>query len=605
MNGFYGFINNNSLFSSLTRNYRANNWHAEYLYQNNQIAIGIASNKKPGKAYFHYDYNSVKIFFTGKIYNYDQVKLGEILYKYYNSNTLEEVKHLNGIFQICILDEKLNKFIIITDRYGFSKLYYYHYYDQFIFSFRYLPLLASIPNRQINHQSIQEFLTFQYILGEKTFTQDVNQTGTAAILEYDIRTQTLKKKKYWQFDFDENPSSISSNDPQILQKTYELWQSAVEKRIKDQNQVIIPLSGGKDSRAILAAALQIKPSNDIITFSYGKKRSYDFKIAKKVAAKAGVKNIEIPVEKSNFDLQFNNILEYHDGLFNALPSLPFDGFERIREYGDTIISGYIGDFIFGSNMPGNMLTKTINDESWESVKQLFQETNKFHSFYIIAKVINFSTEKYFPFLDKNEVRSISNTKLVNIFVQYFLQNHIYNFTYHTCPVYKHIFDYRVPFLDNNLIDFTLKLPVNERFNQKLYKKFLLKYYPNFFSISIKNDYGLKMNASTWKYSLKYNYYIKSIWRINKLSSLLLKFNILPDKTLNYLDYETMLRQKTDFHKFIEKSIQELNGELFNKNEIKQLYKGHQKGWVNHSYILSQIVTLDLFFKTYKHESIKS
>jgi asparagine synthase (glutamine-hydrolysing) len=469
-----------------------------------------------------------------------------------------------------------------------------------VFSFRYLPLLENINEATPDYQSMQEFLLFRYMLGNKTFTNEIKQSGPASILQYDISNKKIEKKQYWKFYYNEQ-QDLSLRDPDILNQTHNLWQSAVEKTIKGQHPILIPLSGGKDSRAILAAALEITSADNIITFSYGTKHSYDLQIAKKVAKKAGVKNIIIPEEKQNSSKLFEQTFYQHEGLFNAIPSLPFNGFENISSYGNTIISGYIGDYIFGSNMHESMINQYLDKKTdIQKAQHQFYKAGLFNNPDNVQQCLNYTainnSEKL---IDPEEIYSIPGKQLVNKFVQFFLQNHIYNFTYHTCMVHKELFQYKAPFLDNNLVDFTLQLPHTLRHNQVLYKRFLKQYYPKLFNIPIKNNYGLKMNAPKWKKQLKYNYYIKTIWRMNRLSSLLLREDIIPDKTGNYINYGSLLRQNSDLKKFVKKEIyNNLNSNFFNVEKINQLFREHQTNWTNHSTLLSQIVTLNRFIQKF-------
>ena len=57
------------------------------------------------------------------------------------------------------------------------------------------------------------------------------------------------------------------------EKTIEL----IKEHYKKGEKIIIPLSGGLDSRAILAAALKCTPKKNIITFTFGEKGSFESK----------------------------------------------------------------------------------------------------------------------------------------------------------------------------------------------------------------------------------------------------------------------------------------------------------------------------------------
>lgn len=156
---------------------------------------------------------------------------------------------------------------------------------------------------------------------------------SGSILEYS-RNQ-LKITKYWFYEYDENYDSRSSDE--LISELGTLWQKAIKRRIQKNDRVLIPLSGGLDSRAILAEVLQITSKENIITFTFGHPGSFDFEIGKLVAKNAGVRNIELGVEMDSFESQYNISIEDIEGLIDATPYIALRGYKEMKKNMERIL----------------------------------------------------------------------------------------------------------------------------------------------------------------------------------------------------------------------------------------------------------------------------
>ena len=89
----------------------------------------------------------------------------------------------------------------------------------------------------------------------------------------------------------------------ISQTFHNYFRNSIEMRLKYINgneKILVPLSGGLDSRYILGTLLELVSPARILTFTFGSKNSYDFEIGKKVAKEIGVKNIAFPLKPLDY-----------------------------------------------------------------------------------------------------------------------------------------------------------------------------------------------------------------------------------------------------------------------------------------------------------------
>ena len=164
--------------------------------------------------------------------------------------------------------------------------------------------------------------------------------------------------------------------------------------------------------------------------------------------------------------------------------------------------------------------------------------------------------------------------------------------------FKEIFKYTAPFLDNDLVDFMLRIPPELRINKKLYKLMLVKYYPELFSLPIKSTYGLKLNSnhlSQWTAR-----YLSGFKRgINKASTLILKRNLLTNRSKNYIDYANYIRINTQYQVFIRSLINALKErDILNNPSLDNVWDAHMKGKSNRIKLLCHLGTFELFLEEY-------
>src|SRR5262249_25373906 len=118
-----------------------------------------------------------------------------------------------------------------------------------------------------------------HLLGEDTLLDAVRVLPAAAWLTYDARDDRLCHDRYWQLHV---KNGASSND--ILDRLADAFQKAVDRRVTGTKALGISLSGGLDSRTILAAIDHDRVP--ITSVSMGMAGSMDHRSAEQMASLA-------------------------------------------------------------------------------------------------------------------------------------------------------------------------------------------------------------------------------------------------------------------------------------------------------------------------------
>ncbi|MBQ9361176.1 MAG: asparagine synthase (glutamine-hydrolyzing) [Lachnospiraceae bacterium] len=179
-------------------------------------------------------------------------------------NTLSK---LNGMFAFAVWDSYTKELILARDRYGIKPVYYAIVRDNLIFASEYKAILC-FPDfyPDINREAIFQYFTFQNIIDDSTFFDGIKILPAGCYMRVNPETVgAVKPIKYWEFDFSEKERGISSGECE--EELDRLFTQAVRRQLVSDVPVGAYLSGGIDSGAITCIAAREIP--DIKSFTCG------------------------------------------------------------------------------------------------------------------------------------------------------------------------------------------------------------------------------------------------------------------------------------------------------------------------------------------------
>ena len=259
--------------------------------------------------------DAVGIVFNGEIYNYLEIreKLAaaghrfstrsdtEVILRLYEAEGIEGLSRLHGMFAICIYDPRNRVVHLIRDRLGIKPLYYGRKNGTLFFASEIKAIIAAMGERpDLNRQALHHYLTFRFVPSPLSIWQDIAklEPGHRLSVDLDSRRETIVRT----WNADENPEAL---DPgrDYLAEFEELFLSAVDKRlIASDVPVGVFLSGGLDSSAIGAAAIELGHKN-FHTFSIGFREGGEFselRYARMVAERIGSQHHEVQIGAQEF-----------------------------------------------------------------------------------------------------------------------------------------------------------------------------------------------------------------------------------------------------------------------------------------------------------------
>jgi len=214
--------------------------------------------------------------YNGEVYNFQELRLElEALgYRFHSRSDSEVVLNayaawgpgcvdrFNGMFALAVWDKKRQELFLARDRYGIKPLYYCFTGRHFLFASEQKAILTHpAVQREIDLEALIEYFTFQNIFTDRTLLKGIRlfPAGCWAVLPLGSSTGRdgrLNCRQYWDFDFREPQERIDENE--YIEEIDRLFRQAVNRQLVSDVDIGAYLSGGMDSGSITAlAALQL------------------------------------------------------------------------------------------------------------------------------------------------------------------------------------------------------------------------------------------------------------------------------------------------------------------------------------------------------------
>lgn len=209
--------------------------------------------------------NGTIISYNGEIYNFIELRQRlsdgwvfrsssdtEVILAAYERWGEDCVEHLRGMFAFAIWDDRKKKLFAARDRFGIKPFHYTVQKGVLYFASEAKALLPFMDEIDTDADSLSEYLTFQYTVGEKTLFKGISTLLPGHMLC--VGNGSVSTRRYWdvqyQVDFDHSPIYFE-------RRFTELLSDSISVHLRSDVPVGGYVSGGLDSSlvALLAAKL--------------------------------------------------------------------------------------------------------------------------------------------------------------------------------------------------------------------------------------------------------------------------------------------------------------------------------------------------------------
>lgn len=427
--------------------------------------------------------------YNGELYNYNELKktLKKFGYKFKSQSDTEVVlyslihwgkealKKFNGMFALCLWDKKNREFLLARDRYGVKPLYYTLNDRFFAFSSEQKSMFQIDNfNKELNCSSLSEYFTFQNFFSDKTLLKNIHILPAGHYAKFSEKEFDLKVLQYWDFNFQEPTKIINEND--YNKELDFLFKNAVQKQLIGDVELGAYLSGGIDSGSI--TALASKKINNIKSFTCGFDLSSASGIeltfdernkAEAMSAKFKTEHYEMVLKAGDMERCMKN-LSWHIEEPRVGQSYPiYYAAKLASKFVKVVLSGTGGDELFGGYpwryfKLSNITSFDTFIESYFKFWQRMLTDEELKNLFLPIK------NEFDPYQNKEIFRNVlmNNKNKINRPEDY-INNALYleskTFLHGLLVVedklsMAHGLETRVPFMDNDLVEFAMKCPVS-------------------------------------------------------------------------------------------------------------------------------------------------
>ena len=562
-----------------------------------------------GSQPMHSENSRYVIIYNGEIYNFDEIKtqLEQLGYRFKSNSDTEVVLYslvewgptallkFNGMFALAFWDRQKKELLLARDRYGIKPLYYAFQNGKFYFASEQKAILANPDfTRKLNKPGLLEYFTFQNFFSDQTLLEDIKTFPAGSFATFRQDQVGLNFKRYWDFDFQNNTSKIDYTEHK--EELSRLFEQAVSRQLVSDVEIGSYLSGGLDSGSI--AAIAARESQDLKTFTCGfdTTGATDIELMFDERQRAEAMSSFLKTEQYEIVLKAGDMerclpsLAYHLEEPRVGQSYPNYYIARLAsKFVKVVFSGAGGDELFGG-YPWRYY-KSLESTSFE---------NYIDNYYVYWQRLLSNRDLHRLFMPiKNDVRDVWTRDIFSNVFQYTpnlnnsYEDYVNHSLYFEAKTFLHSLfivedkismahglETRVPFMDNDLVDFAMKCPVN----------FKLSNLQNQIRLN-ENDPGIK----TRKYFQQTNDG-KKILRAAMHD--LIPTEILEAKKQGFSAPDSTWF-KTDSRKYIEATLLSKNSVIFHfldREVITELCEQHFSGKINRRLLIWSLLNVNAWME---------
>ncbi len=429
------------------------------------------------------------ISFNGEIYNYRELRVElESRGRRFHTQTDTEVLlaaiaewgsdallKFNGMFAFALWDSRERTLLLARDRFGVKPLYYTRAGNAVLFASESKAFGAHPQfSVEVDREALVEYFTFQNFFTDRTLTKGVRILPAGCSLTLRESDAAIPApRRYWDFDFREPESPAT--DEEYVEELERLFRQSVSRQLVSDVPVGSYLSGGMDSGSITAVAASQLPwmrtftcgfdlhSASGLEMGYDERKtaeymSYLFKTEHyEMVLKAG--DMERVLPKLAWHLEEPRVGQSYPNYYAA---------QLASKFVKVVLGGTGGDELFGG-YPWRYYRAVVNDSFEQYIDKYYQYWQRLIPNQTIMDVFRPIWKDVKNVWTRDIFRDVFTTHAAELtrpedYINHSLYFEAKTFLHGLLVVedklaMAHGLEGRVPFLDNDLVDFAMRLPV--------------------------------------------------------------------------------------------------------------------------------------------------
>ncbi len=387
------------------------------------------------------------------------------------------ITNLNGSFSIITLRDDC--VLAAVDRLRSIPLFFGSTKSSFYLGDNADWVLNQLDTHQQTPLAASEFILTGYVTGADTLYQGTKQLQAGEYLHYNPSSdQQPIIKRYYRFH---HTNFFTDSSDKLIEKLETVHHDVFTRLVKSANgrQIVLPLSGGYDSR-LIGISLRDAGVKNVICYNYGIEGSWESKISRELADYLGFRWIYIPYSADRWRQwslteEFKNHFSYAGNLSSVPHVQDWPAIFELQKQGainrdSIIIPGHSGDFVAGSHIP-----KLFTEKPQITRREILDSLYAAH--YTLWDWSKQKNKLKVGFDERIEavtgpIADSSSEQAADIFEFWDLQERQAKFICNSLRVYDFFnYEWRLPLFDHELMDFWARIPIEWRYQRRLYLEF--------------------------------------------------------------------------------------------------------------------------------------
>jgi asparagine synthase (glutamine-hydrolysing) len=433
--------------------------------------------------------------YNGEVYNFQELRteLQAAGYWFQSQTDSEVVLHafaqwgpecvhrFNGMFAYVIWDRKEKTLHLARDRYGIKPLYYAQWGSTFLFGSEQKAILEHpAARKEIDKKALLEYFTFQNIFTDRTLLENVKLFPAATVGRIcpSGKNTSLKLTQYWDYQFVE-PESVKDSR-EYEEELDRLLKQALKRQLVTDVELGSYLSGGMDSGTLTALAAKELPYIKTFTCGFDLSSASGIELgfderhkAEAMSALYQTEHYEMVLKAGDMERclpKFTWHLE-EPRVGQSYPNYYVAGLAS--KFVKVVLSGAGGDELF-AGYPWRYYRAVLNDDFEHYIDQYYGFWQRLIPNKDIQKVFTpiwdevkdvWTREIFRDVFPKHNEAPESPTDYINQSLYFESKTFLHGLLVVEDKLsMAHGLETRVPFLDNDLVDFATRCPVSLKLN---------------------------------------------------------------------------------------------------------------------------------------------
>jgi asparagine synthase (glutamine-hydrolysing) len=439
------------------------------------------------------------ISYNGEVYNFQELRVqleslghqfrsrtdSEVILNAYAQWGPECVDRFNGMFAFAVWDKTKQELFLARDRYGIKPLYYTFVNNYFLFSSEQKAILTHPEvSREVDLEALLEYFTFQNIFTDKTLLKGVKLLpagcyATIPLGGLSLDTSGLKVTRFWDFNFREPEQRL--DETEYIEELDRLFRQAVNRQLVSDVDVGTYLSGGMDSGSITSVAATQLPYIKTFTCGFDLNSASGLELGFDERDKSEFMSYLFKTEHYEMVLKAGDMervlpeLAWHIEEPRVGQSYPnYYVAQLASKFVKVVLSGAGGDELFGG-YPWRYYRAMVSADFEQYIDNYYLYWQRLIPNTTVHKVFQPVWGSVGHVWTRDIFRDVFQRKVEDLATPEDYINHSLYFEaktfLHGLLVIEdklsmaHSLETRVPFLDNDLVDFAMQIPVSLKLGQ--------------------------------------------------------------------------------------------------------------------------------------------